>query len=415
MRAREAPIGNIELIAAVNSRLVLHAVRILQPTYRAEVARKTRLKPATVTGIVSELLEQELLRETQVAQESCPRGGRPPQMLRINGDARRILAIDLEPDVIRVALTNLLVEELAYRERLIDRFAEPAVVCSQMLELCRELLATVEKPRLLGVGLSLPGLIDRNRGLLLSSTNMPRWRDVPIRGILERELGMPVRMNRSLHLAALYEKWIDSQLESRDCLVISLRTGIGMTLMHRGDIYTGSQGFAGEIGHTVVDLNGRPCECGSRGCLETFVSASAICERAQALMSQGRGAALAKELARGEVLRPALIYRLAKEGDPDCADIVRDVGRYIGIAASNMINLFAPQDVILCGSIDTADELILQSVQTEIARMALPKMREIVSVRLASAKEKSPLLGAAALVAQELFELPRLSHSVLSA
>lgn len=414
MREPTSQIGNSTLISTVNSRLVLQAVRAMQPTYRAAVARTTQLKPATVTGIVNELLEQQLLRETPAPGEVGPRGGRPPQMLRVNADAKRILAIDLEPDVLRVVLTNVLVEVVEFREQPIDRFSEPEVICQQMVELCRDVLRRTRRDMLLGVGVSLPGLIDADAGVLIGSTNMPRWRDVPVREILERELKLPVKTQRSIHLAAYHERWSDPCRQDRRTLILSLRTGIGVSLMHLGEIYVGSRGFDGEIGHTVVDIDGKPCECGGRGCLETFVSASAICDRARRLLDEDRAGALKALLNRGERLRPELIYRLAKEGDAACADIVRDVGRYIGIAVSNMINLFAPDDVVICGSIDTADELIVEAVRKQMEQSALPKLREHVTVRLARAKERAPILGAAVLVAGELFELPKLNHSVIA-
>src|SRR5438552_14091055 len=101
-------IGNSELISAVNSRLVLQAVRIMQPTYRAAVARQTGLKPATVTSIVNDLIGSRMLRETADPSRESARWGRPPLMLEVNADVKHILAVDLEPDRIRVALTNLL-------------------------------------------------------------------------------------------------------------------------------------------------------------------------------------------------------------------------------------------------------------------------------------------------------------------
>ncbi|HEX7010095.1 MAG TPA: ROK family protein, partial [Phycisphaeraceae bacterium] len=124
----------------------------------------------------------------------------------------------------------------------------------------------------------------------------------------------------------------------------------------------------------------------------------------------GRCQAVRQAMEEGEPLRPELVYRLAKEGDADCARIVRDVGRYIGIAAANMINVFAPNRLVLCGAIDTADELILDAVRSQIEQHALPKLREQLQVGLAAAKERSPLLGAAVLVARDLFELPKLRH-----
>jgi predicted NBD/HSP70 family sugar kinase len=404
-------IGNSELISTVNNRLILQAVRVMQPTFRAAVARRTGLKPATVTVIVNELIDQRMLREVAGTTDGgSTRFGRPPLMLEVNADARRILAIDLEPDRIRVALTNLLAEVLEYREQPIDRFDAPGPVLADIVNLCRDVLRSTNRKQLHGIGVSLPGLIDQERGVLLSSTNMPKWRDVPIARTLEKELRAPVTVDRSLHLAALYEMWSNPQHMDRDVLIISLRTGVGMSLLNRGQLYRGSRGLSGEIGHCIVDINGRPCECGSRGCLETFVSASAICARGREMIKEGKGHALADALRRKEPLTPELIYRLGRDGDPDCAGIVRDVGGYIGIAVANMINLLSPDEVVICGAIDTAEDLILAAVQEQIKHRALPRSRENVVVRLAEEKEKLPLLGAAVLIAQDVFELPSLRH-----
>jgi N-acetylglucosamine repressor len=406
----ESQIGNSELISTVNSRLVLQAVRIMQPTYRAAVARQTGLKAATITAIVNGLITEQMLRETESPDAARTRWGRPPLMLEVNGDAKRILAIDLEPDRIRVALTNILIEEQVYREKPVDRFSKPHVVCREILKLCKQVLEGMDHRRVLGVGVSLPGLIDREEGVLLTSTNMPEWRNVAIGPLLSSELGVPVHVERSTHLAALYEKWSDPQQQDRTILIISVRTGIGMSVMHRGELYNGNHGFDGEIGHTVVDRDGPVCECGNRGCLETYIGASAICAKAQAEIDRGCCMKLAAAIKAGEPLRPPLIYRLGAEGDADCAAIVRYVGQHLGIAVSNMINLLAPHEVVVCGSIDTAGELVLEAMREEIDRRALPRTRSTVTLRLARQREKLPLLGAAVLIAQDLFQLPRLRH-----
>jgi glucokinase len=252
--------------------------------------------------------------------------------------------------------------------------------------------------------------VDGERGVLISSTNMPNWRDVPIASTLRKHLGLPVKVQRSIHLAALYEKWSNPQAHDRTILIVSVRTGIGMSLMYRGELYTGQNGFEGEIGHTVVDLEGPACECGNRGCLETYVSAAAICALAHVKIDAGECAALRALIESGEHLRPELIYPLARDGDSDCAEIVRHVGRYLGIAVANMINLLAPDEVVVCGSIDHAGELLLESMRGQVERSALRRSRQGVVLRLAREQEKLPLLGAAVLIAQELFQLPRLSH-----
>jgi predicted NBD/HSP70 family sugar kinase len=222
-------------------------------------------------------------------------------------------------------------------------------------------------------------------------------------------------VERSTHLAALYEKWSDPQQQDRTILIISVRTGIGMSLMHCGELFNGNQGFDGEIGHTVVDRDGPACACGSRGCLETYIGSAAICAKAEAQIRQGRCAKLAASIRASESLRPQLVYRLAAEGDDDCIALVHYIGQYLGIAVANMINLLAPHEVVVCGSIDTAGELVLDAMREEVNRRALPRTRRSVTIRLARQREKLPLLGAAVLIAQDLFQLPRLRHGAVLA
>ena len=408
--AAKGSIGNSDLISTVNSRLVLEAVRTLGPTYRAEVARRTNLNPATITGIVNELLENGTLLEVPAETEVSGRG-RPPQMLQINANAKYILAIDLEPDRIRMALLNLMLEVREYRERRVNRFSRPERIWQQMLSLCNDVCGNAGNPPLQGIGVSLPGLIDMENGVLLGSTNMPKMVNVPIRAMLEREFSAPTYLERSMHLASLHEAWARVDGFKGSTMVITHRTGIGMSLMRDGELYLGSRGYDGEIGHTVVDLNGEKCECGGYGCLETFVSAAAICKRVEQMMAKGRCTAIRRARDGGAELHPELVFRLAKAGDADCIEVVRDIGRYIGLAVANMINVLAPDEVVICGSIDVADELVLESVRDQIQQRALPRIRENVVVRLAAAKELSPLLGAAVLVAKRMFELPKLSHA----
>lgn len=403
--------GNSELIVQVNRRLVLQAIRSLQPTYRAEVSRWTELNPATVTGIVSDLLKVRLLREvTGDFIAPGPAGGRPPMMLRLNNDARRILAIDLEPELLRVAVVGLGIDIIEYREEALDRHSHPEAVFATLDRLVEDVLSRGRRRTIDGIGLSLPGLVDRERGILLSSTNLPHWRNVPIRDILFQRFGHQAKVERAVHLAAMHEDWIDNSDDNRTKLILSLRTGIGMSFVRRGEVFMGAGGFNGEVGHTVIDLDGAQCECGNRGCLETFVSADAVRKRVETMLSQGRGQAIAAAVKQGEQLRPELVYRLAKDGDGDSAEIVLDVGRYVGLAAANLANLLSPDELIVSGSIDLAEDLILTAIREQIAQCSLPQIRDHLKVRLAVAKEKASLLGAAVMVTRELFDLPRLTH-----
>jgi predicted NBD/HSP70 family sugar kinase len=113
----------------------------------------------------------------------------------------------------------------------------------------------------------------------------------------------------------------------------------------------------------------------------------------------------------GADLRPELIYKFARRGDRDCAKIVTEIGKYLGLAIGNMINLFAPDEVVICGSIDMVESLFLEAVREQVQKSALPRSREGLTIRLAREKDRLPLLGAAVLVAEEMFELPSLRHA----
>ena len=403
-------LGNSTLISEVNLCLMLQSIRATQPTYRSAVARQTGLSRATVTCGVNALLERNVIEEVgaETPVRSQRNGGRPPRMLRVNAQAKQILALDVEPDCLRVALTDMLAHPIDVREQPSDRRETGRKLCQRLLDLSRSVLAAHGSPNLLGVGISLPGLIDREAGIAISSTNMPRWRNVPLRHLVEQAFGAPVYLDRSMNLAAQHELWLHPELESCRVVLLSLRTGIGLSLMDRGQIYRGRQDFSGEIGHTVIDLNGPVCECGSQGCLECFVSTQAIEERGHLLLAREPSGALAQVVRQDPPLRPQLIYRLAKAGDAPCEGIVRDIARYIGLAAANAINLLAPDQVLIAGSIDTADTVILDEVRSQIARQVLPRLRKGLRLGLASAKERAPLLGAAAMVARQVFDMPRL-------
>ena len=117
-------------------------------------------------------------------------------MLAVNGNVKRILAIDLEPDRIRVALTNILVEDLIYTEKFIDRFSKPDAILASIFALCDQVLASAKRKELLGVGVSLPGLLDMASGTLISSTNMPQWQNVPVQALLQKRLKAPVQIEQ---------------------------------------------------------------------------------------------------------------------------------------------------------------------------------------------------------------------------
>ena len=404
--------GSFKLMAQVNSRLVLDAVRRAGETSRAELARETHLQPATIGNIASSLIDQGLLVDTDIDKNASSSVGRPARMLKLNEKARLSLAIDLEPDRLRIALLNLALEVLAYSEHSLDRFSPSDKILSLIIFKCEDLISANNswRNKIIGVGISLPGEVDVENGTSRSSTNMPYWKDVNIVEVLKNALHLPVRIGKSFHLAGLSEKWRRPEIRDRKVLCLALRTGVGVALLINGNLYNGASHLDGEIGHTIIDINGKPCECGKRGCLETFISSTAIRERGIKLIKQGEAIELL-DAAKGspETISPEMIYELAQQGNEPCADIVRDVVKYLGLGMANLVQILNPHEVVVCGSIDLVEDIMLEELNRVFDQVLLPQTRLDLKVLVSPYKDRAALFGAGVLVLDELFGLPTLT------
>ena len=407
--------GNFELMKQVNSKLVLDSIFREKSVSRAELARKTGLQPATVGNTVARLLHEGLLIEANNNKSNHTTAGRPGQAIQINKDFCFVLTADMEPDHLRLALMNMALETVAYAEYSLNRFDHASKIMDQLISGCESLLSTndVWRDKLIGMALSLPGDIDVEKGIAFSSTNMPNWHDVKIVDKLTSALNIQsVKIGKSIHLAALSEKWRRPEVYDRNVLCLVLRTGIGVALLVNGSLYSGASHLDGEIGHTTVDINGAKCECGNLGCLENFISSKAIRQRAIDLIQAGKAQELLNT-AEGDtdLITPETIYRLAKNGDIDCIEIVRDVAKYLGLATANLVQVLNPHEVVICGSIDTSGDILLEEINSVFDRVLLPKTRADVEVMLSPYKDRASLYGAAVMLLDELFELSNLTFS----
>lgn len=409
--------GSFKLMNEVNIRLALDAIRCAGRISRAELARKIQLVPATVSNIVAELLNQDLINERAETQNGTKSVGRPGRILELNDNARLVLAIDLEPERLRISLVGLTSQVLAYSEYSINRFAKSTTILSQIIDGCNNLLSANPRwqDKLAGIGVSLPGNVDVENGISWGSTNMPNWHNVKIVKHLTDVFHKPVRIARSMHACALSEKWRRPDIRDLNVLFLILRTGIGVSQLIKGELFYGASHFDGEIGHITVVPDGKKCECGKRGCLETLISSNAIRSEAVAMIQSGQAQAL-NDAVDGDLnsVTPETVYKLAKTGDAACEQIVRKIIRHLGIAAANLVQILNPHEVVICGSIDLAEEIILDEVDKVFDELLLPPTRQDVTVLLSPYKDKAALHGAAVLVLDEIFSLPNLKFSANS-
>jgi glucokinase len=265
-----------------------------------------------------------------------------------------------------------------------------------------ELMARRAGIRPLALGLGVPGLVDLDTGQTRFLPNLPtQWRNVPVAAILEEKLGCPVHLLNDARAAALGESMFGHGREARTMILFTLGTGVGGGIVIDGRLHLGPLGAAGEIGHICVQSDGPWCSCGSRGCLETFVSGPALTAEAVRLLASGNAPRL-HEICSGDISRvsPETLGRAAEAGDPGALAAIERAGSFLGLAASGLVLALHPDIIVLGGGVSSLEAMLIPSMRSTIE--AHVRMFPVDGVRIARSRlgERAGVLGGLAAAVQ---------------
>jgi glucokinase len=272
-------------------------------------------------------------------------------------------------------------------------------VLDRMVESFQTALAesAVERSSLAGLGIASPGAVDAGRGIVPGAPQLPGWRDVPLAKILGERTGLPARLENDATAAALGEHRFGAGKGSRYMVYITVSTGVGGGIIIEGEMYGGKSGAAGELGHIVIDVDGPPCGCGSRGCLESLASGTAIARRGEELASSGKSDTLAKMREAEGPVTAEMVQRAAEAGDGAAAELFREAGRYFGVALASYVNIFDPEVIVIGGGVAQAGDLLMDDARETMEAMAMSQ--PLKGVRLA-AGELGDFGGALGMIAR---------------
>ncbi|GAA4664115.1 ROK family transcriptional regulator [Streptomyces chumphonensis] len=383
--------GSQSSLHRANLERVIRAVRTAGSLTQAEIARTTGLSAATVSNIVRELKEGGTVDVTPTSA-----GGRRARSVSLSGDAGIVVGVDFGHSHLRVAIGNLAHKVLAEESEPIDVDASASQGLDHAEALVTRLLAGlgIRAEKIVGVGLGVPGPIDVETGVLGSTAILPGWSGTNPRDDLAARLGVAVHVDNDANLGALGELVWGTGRGVADLAYIKVASGVGAGLVIGGRVYRGPGGTAGEIGHITLDESGPVCRCGNRGCLETFTAARYVLP----LLTPGHGP---------DLTMPRVV-ELAREGDPGCRRVVSDIGRHIGSGVANLTNLLNPSRVILGGDLADAGDLVLDPIRESVSRYAIPSAASRLSVVPGSLGGRAEVLGALALVLNEMGDAPLL-------
>jgi glucokinase len=256
----------------------------------------------------------------------------------------------------------------------------------------------------LGIGISVPAVVDSDRGYVLWAPNIPGWQDVPLGAILQADLNLPVQVEYDGHAAALGEAWCGAGSTVRNMLLVIIGTGIGGGMILEQRLYRGGIGIAGALGWFVVDP--ARAETGSQrqfGQLESLCAGPAIARRAQALAVEGTCPVLV-ELVRGDVtaISAREVFQAAQRGDKTCTALLNDVAETLGIALANAVTLLNPELIVLSGGVGASAQSLIEPIIKTIRKHAQPVAAQSVRVVTTALGEDAALLGAAQLIWQQI-------------
>ena len=370
---------------AINRRLILNLLRQEGAKSRAEIAARTGLSPAAVTFVVSDLIEEgHVLEGRTVAGTS----GRRPIPISINYANGLAIGFKLMAGAVECVVTDLATNPLASM-RLSFEGTDPARIIGTLADAVPELLKAAACPqaKLAGIGISVPGVIDNDQAICVRSHRFD-WDNVPLAAMLAEVVKVPVWLEDDTNAYAIAQQLFGLGRQHQNMAVLAVGVGISCAMVVDGKLYRGAHGAAGKFGHTLIEEDGRLCECGKRGCLMAYYSLPSL---SASLRASG--------IADGPVDAVWMQGHLST-GNPAVTALVREAGRSIGRCLTNLINVTDPEVIVVGGEAVTLGDVFLDEIRATLQAHSFRAPPPL----LPDWEDDSWARGAAALVTQRFFD-----------
>lgn len=378
--------GNHQNIAKVNKALVLRYIKERGPISAPELAEILNLSTSTTMIYIRQALKDGLVQVDRIGQSS---GGRKPTLFRFNPSTGVVLCMEIETSHILAAIVDFegtIVNSVIHP---ISR-SDPKTVIKESISLAKSLLLQFPNTKpILGIGVSCPGTVDFKEGVVVKAINLKWYEPVPLAAPISHALKLPVYVYNDAYAAALGEKYFGAGKNVHNLVYVMLETGIGAGLIVNDNIYSGTAGNAGNIGHSIVVKDGLACPCGNHGCLEAYCSEPAIVSRIMNIYLANYGPRINLDsLTQIRTLEQAI--ESANNGDQIAANALSEAGSYLGIALLNLAQILVPE-LIVMGELISLSNHIIQPVRDTLAQRFTYNLK----IEVSTLGRKAKILGVA--------------------
>ncbi|WP_323702953.1 ROK family transcriptional regulator [Mammaliicoccus sp. Dog046] len=399
---------NVNLMKDYNKQLVLRTIQKHGPISRVDIANRIQLSRPSVSEIVTLLIDERWIEEKPTNMKVR---GRQPIPLDINREQKLIIGLEIGAYVTNVIVSNLKAEILYEVQIEINAQHEPEQVITYLGEQINKITAHYIEQNIdiLGLGVGMHGLVDTKQGKNIFAPNLG-WRNIEIQSILEKITNLHVMIDNDCNSAALAEMWFGQGQDENNFISVLVDYGVGASIINQGAILKGAHHVTGQIGHVTIDPDGPLCSCGNYGCLETFTSEQAILKNLKRQLKLGEKSSVMQSVTDIDELNINHFYQAVKEGDSLCLTIARDVGKYLGLGFTILINLFGPKFIVLGGSITTMSEILIPIIQDIIQLKVMGNDAKHTPIVTSGLGKNLYTIGASSLIVEETFKLTNLNN-----
>ncbi len=318
---------------------------------------------------------------------------------RMDSMSQNIIGIDIGGTYIKIGVVNLVGKIIKKWKIETDRQAQGKYIVDHIWKSIEENVTTTELKNTLGIGIGVPGFIDKKQGTI-DAVNIG-WTNYELKRNFEERTHLPVVIENDANTAALGEYWHDS-MKSDHLMLVTLGTGVGSGIILDGNVLHGHQGLAGEIGHYVVDPDGHPCNCGRSGCLDTIASATGVEREAMKIVQQDPNSMLAKLYSSHQQLTAKDVFDLAEAGDSHSQKIVHQLADSLGFVLANVATVINPFNILIGGGLSQAGIPFVQKIEASFKQHSLRWISQHTKIEIAKLGNDAGMIGSAYLIKKSL-------------
>lgn len=391
---------NLEDVQEMNRALIIRLLRQMPVCSRADLAKATGLKRATITNIIGDLINWGLVKEMGIIDGDK---GRRSIGITLNSGVYKVIGVRLARKYFSVGLFDISGTEYSIRTEEIDNLSDSEATLEKMKNIIEDILKQEGANNVIGIGCAIPGPFFRNEGKMALITELAGWEKISLKEELESLSGLPVYLEHDANVGALAEWWLGSnRRESGTLVYVAAGQGVGAGIVMEGKVFRGSVGVAGEIGHMSIAYDGPQCECGNNGCLTNYSSTIALMKEIEKQLPAYPGSVL-----KGNCTLDS-VFEAIEEEDPLAVEVFAKIAKYLGFGLVNMVYAYNPDVIIIGDELARAGSRLLRICRETVEKHLSPNLFKSLSIDISSFKKDSVLIGAGALAVDNVFRRPSL-------